>query len=69
MTTEPPETLYVTVHRVACDGGGVLGHPRVYLEMGEKNKVECPYCDRLFILKETESRMPLAGGSDTKRAS
>ena len=37
--------------RVACDGvGGALGHPRVYLEMGEASFVECPYCDRRFVL-------------------
>ncbi len=50
--TEPPETLYVSARRIACDGGGgALGHPRVFLEMGPDGKVECPYCDRLFVLK------------------
>ena len=39
--------------RVACDGsGGALGHPRVYLEMGDENFVECPYCDRRFVLRD-----------------
>ncbi len=48
---EPPETIETTDKRVACDGGGgALGHPKVWLEMGEKNEVECPYCDRLFKL-------------------
>ena len=38
--------------RVACDGGGgALGHPKVYLEMGDENFVECPYCDKRFVLK------------------
>lgn len=70
MTTEPPETLYVTDHRVACDGGGgALGHPRVFLEMGEKNKVECPYCDRLFILKDNDTKVPPVDGLDSKHAS
>jgi len=47
----PPETLTVRSKRVACDGvGGALGHPRVYLEMGEADFVECPYCDRRFVL-------------------
>ncbi len=37
--------------RVSCDGGGgALGHPRVYLEMGEAKQVECGYCDRKFVL-------------------
>jgi uncharacterized Zn-finger protein len=44
----PPEVIVVEGHRVACDGGGALGHPLIYLEMGEKPFVECPYCDRRF---------------------
>ena len=47
----PPETIHVTDHRVACDGGGgTLGHPRVFLELGEAGQATCPYCDRLFVL-------------------
>jgi len=46
-----PETILVRSHRVSCDGvGGALGHPRVYLEMGAEHFVECPYCDRKFVL-------------------
>ena len=46
-----PETIVVRSGRVSCDGvGGALGHPRVYLEMGEATFVECPYCDRRFVL-------------------
>jgi uncharacterized Zn-finger protein len=48
---EPPEVIKVHSHRVSCDGvGGALGHPRVYMEMGEESFVECPYCDRKFVL-------------------
>jgi uncharacterized Zn-finger protein len=47
----PPEVITVRSKRVACDGvGGALGHPRVYLEMGEADFVECTYCDRRFVL-------------------
>jgi uncharacterized Zn-finger protein len=47
-----PEVIEVDSTRVSCDGsGGALGHPRVYLEMGDEGRVECPYCDRLFLLK------------------
>jgi uncharacterized Zn-finger protein len=47
----PPEVITVRSKRVACDGvGGALGHPRVYLEMGEADFVECGYCDRRFVL-------------------
>ena len=36
----------------SCDGGGgALGHPKVYLEMGEATEVECPYCGRTFVHK------------------
>ena len=46
----PPEEITVATKRVACDGGGVLGHPLVYLDMGGENFVECGYCDRRFVL-------------------
>ena len=46
----PPEQIVVSTKRVACDGGGVLGHPLVYLDMGGEDFVECGYCDRRFVL-------------------
>lgn len=49
-TLPPPETIVVHSHRVACDGvGGALGHPRVWLELGGQDFVDCPYCDRRFV--------------------
>ncbi len=58
-----PETTLVETARVWCDGSGdirggenyrpaALGHPRVYLQIDESGLVECPYCDRRFILKD-----------------
>jgi len=48
-----PEVVEIRSRRVACDGvGGALGHPRVWLEMGEGPFVECPYCDRRFVLAQ-----------------
>jgi uncharacterized Zn-finger protein len=45
--------IVVSGHRVACDGGGgALGHPLVYMELGEKPFVECGYCDRRFVRAE-----------------
>lgn len=45
-----PETVAVRSHRIACEGvGGALGHPKVWLEMGEAGWVDCPYCDRRFV--------------------
>ena len=39
--------------KVSCSGvGGSLGHPKIYLDMGEKNEIRCPYCSKLFILEK-----------------
>ena len=52
-----PEIIEVDTSRVSCDGiakdrDGALGHPRVFLEMGDESAVECPYCDRRFVLRD-----------------
>lgn len=40
----------VSGHRIACDGGGgALGHPKVWYEMGSDHEVECLYCGRVFV--------------------
>ena len=52
MPVEAPEIVETENSRAACDGGGgALGHPRVYLEMGDEAFVECPYCDKRFVRK------------------
>ena len=49
---EPPESEIVQCLRVSCEGGGVLGHPRVWYSIPEdKGWVVCGYCDKMFILK------------------
>lgn len=49
---DAPEIEEVTTARVACDGGGgALGHPLVYLTVGPQGWVECPYCDKRYVLK------------------
>ena len=51
-----PEIVKTTDTRIACDGGGgPLGHPKVYLQMGEGGKITCPYCSRQFSLDQTIS--------------
>ena len=66
----PPEEIVVTSKRVACDGGGgALGHPLVYMDMGEDDFVECGYCDRRFVLaakgrRENEYDSPAARGPE-----
>jgi len=53
MSTEPPEIIEVSTRQVSCDGGGgALGHPLVYLNMGERTEIDCPYCGRRFILRQ-----------------
>lgn len=48
---QPTETVIVEDTTVGCDGGnGPLGHPMVYLSIGPKGAVECPYCSRRFTL-------------------
>lgn len=50
--TKQPETIVVAEHRVSCDGGGgALGHPKVYMDMGQADFVQCKYCDKKFVLK------------------
>ncbi|HJM90468.1 MAG: zinc-finger domain-containing protein [Alphaproteobacteria bacterium] len=53
IVNEAPETIETDNATVSCDGGGdaAMGHPMVYLSMGTKAWVECPYCDRKYILK------------------
>ena len=46
------EIIEVDQKRVACDGGGgALGHPRVWLHLGEKNQIACTYCSRLYVMR------------------
>lgn len=50
MPIDPPEVIKVTDTTVACNGGGALGHPRVFLSLEGEGAVDCPYCDRRFVL-------------------
>ncbi len=47
-------TIAVSTHLVACDGGGgPLGHPMTYYEIGSEGTATCNYCDRKFVLTPT----------------
>ena len=36
--------------RVGCNGGGgALGHPQIFLTLGNDGRVTCPYCSREFV--------------------
>ncbi|MFV9876194.1 MAG: zinc-finger domain-containing protein [Rickettsiales endosymbiont of Dermacentor nuttalli] len=45
--------IIVKNKHVKCDGisYNTIGHPLIYLNMGSKNQVTCPYCSRQFIYK------------------
>jgi uncharacterized Zn-finger protein len=44
---EPIETKRSVVK---CDGGGgPLGHPVIYLNLGKEEKIVCPYCSRYYV--------------------
>ncbi len=44
------ETVVVDTATVGCDGGGgTLGHPKVFLKIGDDGEVVCPYCSRRYL--------------------
>ncbi len=45
-----PKVEIVTKTRIACDGGGSLGHPKVWMDMAQDTEVICKYCDKVFKL-------------------
>lgn len=48
----PEDTIPVRTSVASCDGrrkGDGLGHPLVYLNMGEAGHAVCPYCRQKFI--------------------
>lgn len=45
------EVLEVQTRNIACDGGGgALGHPLTYYEIGADGQAVCGYCGKRFIL-------------------
>ena len=50
---KPAEEIEVSAREISCDGGGgASSHPRIFLNMGDKEFIDCPYCGRRFVLKE-----------------
>lgn len=50
-------TVEVTSRLVACNGGGgALGHPLTYYEIGGDGVAVCNYCDKKFVLVEKATR-------------
>lgn len=56
MTQDSPETEIVSTTRVSCDGGGALGHPRVWYTIPrDPGWIECGYCDKRFVLSADDA--------------
>lgn len=51
--TLPADAPIIVESTVAgCDGGGgALGHPLVFLNLGPGGSAVCPYCSRRFVLR------------------
>ncbi len=52
------EAIYTNKKQVSCNGKEApFDHPLVYLVIDETNeKVQCPYCSKIFILKSSEHK-------------
>jgi uncharacterized Zn-finger protein len=51
-TSNDPDIIKIAddVDSVSCDGGGgALGHPKVWYSFDGVRRVECGYCDRVFV--------------------
>ena len=58
MATPQADEMIITTSsdRVACNGGGgVLGHPQVWLTLGTNGEVTCPYCSRRYVRRADEA--------------
>ena len=42
---------------------GMLGHPKVYLNLAPAGRVECPYCSRLFVNRALARGSEVAPGA------
>ena len=44
----------VNSKKISCSGVvGSLGHPKIFLDMGDLNEIRCPYCSKLFIFEKS----------------
>ena len=48
------DTEIVNLKKISCSGvSGSLGHPKIFLDMGDLNEIRCPYCSKLFIVEKS----------------
>ncbi len=44
---------------IRCDGGGGrLGHPAVFLNLGKEGKIVCPYCSKRYVKVSAYCQLP-----------
>ena len=56
MSLHSNEEVTVDTTEVCCDGGGgALGHPKIFLNIGKEGQIDCPYCGKTFILKAKQA--------------
>ncbi len=59
------EKIHVKSKKVSCDGE-IDDHPLVYLNMGEKDFVTCPYCERYFTIDNSEKNTQAKNETDAR---
>ncbi|MEM9422654.1 MAG: zinc-finger domain-containing protein [Pseudomonadota bacterium] len=57
------EVVFTATRRVSCDGGGPLGHPKVFYTIDNSGYAECMYCDRIYLFDPSRAGQVLEGGS------
>ena len=59
----PFETIETDEMVAACNGGGPLGHPQVYLNLAPLGHADCPYCSRRFVNRHAAAADPHIGAA------
>ena len=50
--------VFVDTKKVSCNGDKIFGgHPLVYLNMGDKDFVVCPYCSKYYTTKKSPDKV------------
>lgn len=58
----PIEMVFSSSKKVSCQGEKTVGknfsaHPLVYLNMGDKDFVICPYCSKYYTTKKSPDKI------------
>ena len=65
----PIEVVFVDSKKISCDGGKSLSnHPLIYLNMGNKDHIMCPYCSKFFTTKKISSNIDFLKEAHKKKS-